>query len=304
MLKGFKDFLMRGNVVDLAVAVVIGTAFAMIVTKIVENLIEPLIAAIGGGNVTGLAWTIVPGNDASTIDFAAVISAVINFVIIAAIVYFLIVVPLKHIQERRKRGEEAGPAEPTDVELLTEIRDLLVAQQSGRQQPPVGTQQGSYGIQQQSGPSYPHQPTQPQQPTPQQQPAPPQQPIPPQQSGGPQPGYPEQGGRQPGGAPQGYPEPGWPQQGYQQQGYPEQGGPQGYPQQGYPDQGGQQGYPQQGYPEQGGQQGRPPQGGQQQGYPQQGYPEQGYPEQGAQQGYPQQDYPEQGGQQGGQQRPR
>ncbi len=262
MLKGFKDFLMRGNVVDLAVAVVIGTAFTAVVTKIVDHLIQPLIAAIGGANVSGLAWTIVAGNPNSTIDFARIITAVINFLIIAAIVYFLIVVPLKHIQERRRRGEEAGPAEPTDVELLTEIRDLLVAQQSGTKQTPIGTQQGSYGIQQPGGPqqgapSYPQQPPPPQQPAPRQ-------------------GGSEQGGRQPGGAPQGYPEPGWPQQGYQQ-GYPEQGGRQGYPQQDYPEQGGRlpQGGSQQGYPEQGGQQGWPRQGGSPQDYPEQGGPQQG-----------------------------
>lgn len=146
MLKGFKDFLMRGNVVDLAVAVIIGTAFTAIVTAIADKFIKPLIAAIGGANVTGLSWTIVDGNKASTIDFAAIITAAINFLIIAAVVYFLIVMPMKKIQERRKRGEEAGPAEPTDVELLTEIRDLLrqqTAQQTQQlRQPPPPPQRG------------------------------------------------------------------------------------------------------------------------------------------------------------------
>ncbi|MFI7677582.1 large-conductance mechanosensitive channel protein MscL [Actinophytocola sp. NPDC049390] len=147
MLKGFKDFLMRGNVVDLAVAVIIGTAFTAIVTAIANNFIKPLIAAIGGANVTGLAWTIVSGNPESTVDFAAIITAIINFLIVAAVVYFLIVMPLKKIQERRKRGEEPGPAEPTDVELLTEIRDLLRQQQQpvsmgAPQQPPMPPQGG------------------------------------------------------------------------------------------------------------------------------------------------------------------
>lgn len=140
MLKGFKDFLMRGNVVDLAVAVIIGTAFTAIVTAIADSFIKPLIAAIGGANVTGLSWTIVGGNEASTVDFAAIITAIINFTIVAAVVYFMIVLPMKKIQDRRKRGEEPGPAEPTDVELLTEIRDLLrqqqTMQQSRPQQPP------------------------------------------------------------------------------------------------------------------------------------------------------------------------
>lgn len=145
MLKGFKDFLMRGNVIDLAVAVVIGTAFTAIITSITENLIQPLIAAIGGSNVSGLSWTIVDGNEKSTIDFAAIITAAINFLIVAAVVYFLLVFPLQKIQERRRRGVEPGPAEPTDVEVLLEIRDLLRQQQQpvggGRaQQPPVGQQ--------------------------------------------------------------------------------------------------------------------------------------------------------------------
>ena len=132
MLKGFKDFLMRGNVVDLAVAVVIGAAFTAIVTAFTNGLIKPLISALGGSNAAkGLGFNILAKNDATFMDFGGVINAAINFVIVAAIVYFLIVLPLKHVQERRKRGEEAGPAEPTDVELLTEIRDLLRAQQQG-----------------------------------------------------------------------------------------------------------------------------------------------------------------------------
>jgi large conductance mechanosensitive channel len=135
VLKGFKDFLMRGNVVELAVAVIIGTAFTNIVTSVADHLIRPLIAAIGGTNVTGLAWTIVADNKASTVDFAAIINAVITFLIIAAVVYFGLVLPLKTLQDRRKRGEEPGPAEPTDVEVLIEIRDLLRQQQA---QMPIG----------------------------------------------------------------------------------------------------------------------------------------------------------------------
>jgi large conductance mechanosensitive channel len=135
VLKGFKDFLLRGNVVELAVAVIIGTAFTAIVTAIAQKLIQPLIASIGGANVTGLAWTINPDNKASTIDFAAIITAMINFLIIAAIVYFMLVLPMKTIQERRRRGEEPGPSEPTDVEVLLEIRDLLRQQQQSQLQP-------------------------------------------------------------------------------------------------------------------------------------------------------------------------
>ncbi|GAA4536620.1 large-conductance mechanosensitive channel protein MscL [Amycolatopsis samaneae] len=133
MLKGFKDFLMRGNVVDLAVAVVIGAAFTSIVTAFTNGLIKPLINAVGGSDAAqGLGFRVLSANESTFMDFGGVINAAINFVIVAAVVYFAIVLPVKHLQERRKRGQEAGPSEPTDVELLTEIRDLLRAQQNGR----------------------------------------------------------------------------------------------------------------------------------------------------------------------------
>jgi large conductance mechanosensitive channel len=129
VLKGFKDFIMRGNVIELAVAVVIGTAFTAVVTSVVNGILNPMIASIGGSNVSGLSWTIVEGNAKSTLDFAAVLTAIINFILIAAVVYFVLVMPMKRIQERRKRGEEAGPSEPTQVEVLMEIRELLRGQQ-------------------------------------------------------------------------------------------------------------------------------------------------------------------------------
>jgi large conductance mechanosensitive channel len=134
VFKGFKDFILRGNVVDLAVAVVIGAAFGSIVTSFTERILQPLINAVTPPESPGFGIQIVPGKDSTYIDVASVISAVINFLIVAAVVYFLIVLPLNHLKERRKRGEEAGPSEPTDIELLTEIRDLLRAQQSGAQQ--------------------------------------------------------------------------------------------------------------------------------------------------------------------------
>ncbi|MEV8438356.1 large-conductance mechanosensitive channel protein MscL [Actinosynnema sp. NPDC051121] len=127
MIKGFKDFLMRGNVIDLAVAVVIGAAFTAIVTAFTTNLINPIIAVFGGSNVEGLAVKL-GDNDKTIVDFGAIITAVINFLIVAAIVYFIFVLPMNKLKERRKRGQEPGPAEPTDVELLKEIRDLLAAQ--------------------------------------------------------------------------------------------------------------------------------------------------------------------------------
>ena len=128
MLKGFKEFLLRGNVVDLAVAVVIGTAFVAIVTAFTESVIEPLINALGGSDgVQGLGFRVLPDNPATFIDIGNIVNAVISFLTIAAVVYFLIVVPVKHLQERRARAKATGEevVAPTEAELLTEIRDLL-----------------------------------------------------------------------------------------------------------------------------------------------------------------------------------
>ena len=135
MLKGFKDFILRGNVVDLAVAVVIGAAFATIVTAFTDSIIKPLINAITPASSPGLGVTLIAGKDSTYVDFAAVITAAINFVIVAAVIYFAIVLPVNVIQERRRRGEETGPTEPTEVELLAEIRDLLSAQRRPSDQP-------------------------------------------------------------------------------------------------------------------------------------------------------------------------
>jgi large conductance mechanosensitive channel len=125
MIKGFKDFLLRGNVVDLAVAVVIGTAFTLLVGQFTASFLEPLIALIGGGGLDGGTFTI----NGQVFDWGAFVNQVITFVLTATVVYFVVVLPMKALMERRKRGEEAGPAEPTQVELLVEIRDLLRAQQ-------------------------------------------------------------------------------------------------------------------------------------------------------------------------------
>jgi large conductance mechanosensitive channel len=132
MIKGFKDFILRGNVVDLAVAVVIGAAFGLIVTSFTDGIIKPLINAITPPTSQGLGVQLIAGKESTYVDFSAVISTAINFLIVAAVVYFVIVLPLNTIKERRERGLEAGPSEPTQVELLAEIRDLLRAQQNAR----------------------------------------------------------------------------------------------------------------------------------------------------------------------------
>lgn len=130
MFKGFREFILRGSVVDLAVAVVIGTAFTAIVTSITENLIEPIIAALGGAGVDGLTTQLRPGNPASIIDWAAILTAAFNFLIVAAVVYFVFVAPMNSYHEHRSRREPESAAEPSeDTLLLREIRDLLAQHQ-------------------------------------------------------------------------------------------------------------------------------------------------------------------------------
>ncbi|GAA6733372.1 large conductance mechanosensitive channel protein MscL [Thermus oshimai] len=120
MLKGFKDFLMRGNVVDLAVAVVIGGAFGQVVNSLVADVLTPLIGALGGAP-----------------DFSAIklgpmalgkfINALVNFVVVAAAIYFLVVVPMQEVSRRLKREEAqaAPPPPPEEVRLLREILEEL-----------------------------------------------------------------------------------------------------------------------------------------------------------------------------------
>lgn len=131
MLAGFKAFIMRGNIVELAVAVVIGTAFANVVSAVVTNLINPLLARAGGGGIgAGLGIQLGDeGNMTTFINIGAIINALVVFLITAAVVYFLIVVPMNKLAERRARGQEPEPEEVTeDVAVLREIRDLLQAQ--------------------------------------------------------------------------------------------------------------------------------------------------------------------------------
>jgi large conductance mechanosensitive channel len=124
VIRGFKDFLLRGNVVELAVAVVIGAAFTAVVSSFTESFLQPLIGLMGGGGVTG-GSTVIDGQEFAWGDF---VNQVITFVLTAAVIYFVVVLPLKVVAERRRRGEEAGPVAPTQLELLAEIRDLLRAQ--------------------------------------------------------------------------------------------------------------------------------------------------------------------------------
>ena len=133
MLKGFREFIMRGNVVDLAVAVVLGTAFTAVVTALVKDLLTPLIAAIvGKPDFSQLTFTV----NKSRFHYGDFINALIQFLLIAAAVYFFVVLPIKKLAELRARRAAAGqPHEVADIPsdetvLLREIRDLLARQQS------------------------------------------------------------------------------------------------------------------------------------------------------------------------------
>ncbi|HEY7925711.1 MAG: large conductance mechanosensitive channel protein MscL [Burkholderiales bacterium] len=120
MLKGFRDFLMRGNVVELATAVIIGAAFGGVVDGLIKGIIDPLIAVFAPGEVKQLENALLLG----PFKIGLVVSAVINFLLKAAIVYFLIVKPFANLSARLA-GAKAPAAPPPEVQLLTEIRDLL-----------------------------------------------------------------------------------------------------------------------------------------------------------------------------------
>ena len=126
MLKGFRDFLMRGNVVDLAVAVVIGVAFGAVIAAFATDFIGGIIGAIGGTPDFNDAGVTV--ND-SKIVYGSTINALINFVIVAAAVYFLVVAPMQALAARRGMPDADTPAPTDEAVLLTEIRDLLAAEQ-------------------------------------------------------------------------------------------------------------------------------------------------------------------------------
>ncbi|MEV8145763.1 large conductance mechanosensitive channel protein MscL [Specibacter sp. NPDC078709] len=134
MLKGFRDFIMKGNVVDLAVAVVIGAAFGAVVNSLVENILMPLIAAIfGSADFDSFALLTINGVD---IKFGVFLTVLVNFIIVAAAIYFMVVVPMNHIIARRnaKLGiKDEEPAVDPQIELLTEIRDALKSAPSSGQ---------------------------------------------------------------------------------------------------------------------------------------------------------------------------
>jgi large conductance mechanosensitive channel len=138
MLKGFKDFILRGNVIELSIAVVVGTAFTALVGAFTSNIVNPIIAAAGGVETDGLGFHIWPGNDKTFVNIGAVVTAFVTFLITAGVVYFVFVAPMNRINRMvKKRVATPEPEDaplPPDTALLAEIRDLL-AQLAG----PAGT---------------------------------------------------------------------------------------------------------------------------------------------------------------------
>lgn len=131
-MKGFKEFILQGNVIQLAVAVIIGAAFTAIVNSIVAGIINPLIAALfNTDNLATAVWKI------GEVSFAIglVLSAVINFVLVALVVYFVIVMPVNKLNAlafERKHGHKPTDEESSasEADILIEIRDLLAAKQT------------------------------------------------------------------------------------------------------------------------------------------------------------------------------
>lgn len=132
MLRGFKEFIMRGNIVDLAVAVVIGTAFAAVVDTMVSSLMSPMLARLGGAEVGAFGIQLgAEGNMATLINIGAMVNALVTFTLTAAVVYFFVVAPMNKMTALRRAAEEpAAPETAEDVMLLQEIRDLLKQQRN------------------------------------------------------------------------------------------------------------------------------------------------------------------------------
>jgi large conductance mechanosensitive channel len=122
VLEGFKKFILKGNVVDLAVGIVIGAAFASVITQFTASFITPLVALVSGGGVDGGTITI----NKQVFDYGAFIGAVVGFVITAAVIYFVVVVPMNALLERRARGEEAE-VEPTNEERMVALLEQIAA---------------------------------------------------------------------------------------------------------------------------------------------------------------------------------
>ncbi len=129
ILNGFKEFVLRGNVIDLAVAVVVGAAFTAVVKSFNDEIITPVLATVGAGDTGGWGFCVggadpCTADSATFIDIGAVIGVLITFVITLAVVYFIFVLPMNRAREMARITPKEAET-PADVLLLTEIRDLL-----------------------------------------------------------------------------------------------------------------------------------------------------------------------------------
>ncbi len=143
MIKGFRDFILRGNVIDLAVAVVVGAAFTALVAAVTANLIQPVLNAFGGVDTGSIGFYINPSKPESYVNISAIIGAVITFLITALVVYFVFVAPMKKILDIAARRKQPVQADPREVDLLIEIRDLL---KGGRAAELVGSTSAPNGV--------------------------------------------------------------------------------------------------------------------------------------------------------------
>lgn len=132
MLKGFKEFIMRGNVIDLAVAVVIGAAFTAIVNALVVGILNPALGALFNAEDLKNAFPVViptVSGGHATLAFGALLAAAIQFILVAAAVYFALVMPINYMKRRAEEKRNAGASDaevpPDELQLLAEIRDLL-----------------------------------------------------------------------------------------------------------------------------------------------------------------------------------
>ncbi|MEO6941485.1 MAG: large conductance mechanosensitive channel protein MscL [Terrimesophilobacter sp.] len=139
MFNGFKEFIMRGNVIDLAVAVVIGAAFTAIVNALVTGVFNPALGALFNAENLNKAWIVtIPtlSGGKAEILFGSLVAAAIQFILVAAAVYFALVMPVNKLKERSEARRKAGASDeevkPDELQLLTEIRDLLASPASGR----------------------------------------------------------------------------------------------------------------------------------------------------------------------------
>ena len=130
MLSGFKTFIARGNVVDLAVGVVMGAAFGLVVSGLVESFINPLIAwLVGKPNFDSLVFTLPPifGDEPTVFEYGKILAAIVNFFLVSLAIYFFIIIPMNKLTASLKKEEaETPPAQPSEeILLLREIRDSL-----------------------------------------------------------------------------------------------------------------------------------------------------------------------------------